>query len=274
MWKLFLVVNKCFRAVLEPLARLSPMVALLVISMITGVLLLVIFGATSNQKAIRRTKDKIKAHLLEILLFNDNLKVVFRAQGSVFIYALKYLGLAVVPMLAIIVPMALIVTQSDHFFQNKPLEPDDTVTVSATLADWDPELAESISIRVPNGLVIETPALRIPETREVVWKVRAREYGDFDVLINVPGRTLRKRLIVSDSARCLSYAKTKPTFLGALVHSAEPPLDRDAPIESIKVRYAPTRMKLGPIRAHWLVHFFILAMVFALIFKPVLKVEI
>jgi uncharacterized membrane protein (DUF106 family) len=274
VWRLLLFLNKCFRAVVEPLARLSPMVALLVISMVTGVLLLLIFGATSNQGAIRRTKDKIKAHLLEILLFNDNLGVVFRAQGSIFVYAMKYLGLAVVPMLAIIVPMALIVTQSDHFFKSRPLKPNDTVTVSATLVEWDPELAEAISIIVPNGLAVETEALRIPETREVVWKLRALEYGDFDVLINTAGGTLRKRLIVSDSARCLSHAKTKPTFVGALVHSAEPPLGRDAPIESIEVQYAPARMKLGPIRAHWLVHFFILAMVFALIFKPVLKVEI
>ena len=127
---------------------------------------------------------------------------------------------------------------------------------------------------MPNGLAVETEALRIPETREVVWKLRAREYGDFDVLINTAGRTLRKQLIVSDSARCLSRAKTKPTFVGALVNSAEPPIGPEDPIESIEVQYAPTRMKLGPIRAHWLVHFFILAMVFALIFKPVLKVEI
>jgi len=175
VWKLSFVLNRCFRAVVEPLARLSPIVALLVISMVTGVLLLLIFGATSNQRAIKRTKDKIKAHLLEILLFNDNLRVVFRAQGSVLIHALKYLGLAVVPMLAIIVPMALIVTQSDHFFQSKPLEPDDAVTVSVTLEQWDPELAESISISVPNGLAVETPALRIPETREIAWKLRAPE---------------------------------------------------------------------------------------------------
>jgi len=274
VWKLSFVLNRCFRAVVEPLARLSPIVALLVISMVTGVLLLLIFGATSNQRAIKRTKDKIKAHLLEILLFNDNLRVVFRAQGSVLIHALKYLGLAVVPMLAIIVPMALIVTQSDHFFQSKPLEPDDAVTVSATLEQWDPELAESISISVPNGLAVETPALRIPETREIAWKLRAREYGDFDVLIKTRDEVFKKRLIVSDSARCLSHARARPTFIGALLHSAEPPLEGDAPLESIEVEYAPTRMRLGPIRAHWIVHFFIFAMVFALIFKPVLKVEI
>jgi len=274
VWKLFLALNKCFRAVVEPLARLSPIVALLIISLFTGLLLIVIFGATSNQGAIRRTKDKIKAHLLEILLFNDNLRVVFRAQGSLLVYAVKYLGLAVVPMLAIIVPMALIVTQSDHFFQSRPMEPDDTVIVSATLTRWDPELAESVSISVPDGLAVDTPALRIPETKEIVWKVRAKEYGDFDVLIKMPGKTLSKRLTVSDSARCLSHARTRPTLVGALLHSAEPPLDVDAPIESIEVGYTAIRMRLGPIRAHWLVHFFILAMIFALIFKPVLKVEI
>ena len=274
MWRLLLTLNKCFRVVLEPVVRLSPLLALLIISLFTGIMMLLIFRATSNQQAIKRTKDKIKAHLLEILLFNDNLGMVFRAQGCVLAYVLKYLGLAIVPMLAIIVPMALIVTQSNHFFQSEPLEPEDAVIVSATLGRWDPELAEAISISVPDGLSVETPALRIPERKKVVWRVRALKYGDFDVVMNTPGKTFGKRLIVADSPRWLSHARVKPTVAGAFLHSAEHPLDADAPIESIEVGYAPTRMKIGRIRLHWLVYLFIFATLFALIFKPLLKVEI
>jgi hypothetical protein len=192
----------------------------------------------------------------------------------VLAYASKYLGLAIVPMALIIVPIALIVTQNSHFFQSEPPAPHDAVTVSVTLTRWEPELAEAISISVPDGLTVETPALRIPERREIVWRVRAREYGDFDIVIGTPAKRYTKRLIVADSFRWLSHARVRPTLARLLFFSAEPPLDRHAPIDSIVVRYAPARIRIGPVRAHWLVHFFVLSMIFALIFKPLLKVEI
>jgi len=265
VWRLSLALSKCFRVVLEPVVRVSPILALLTISLFTGVVMLLIFRATSSQETIRRTKDKIKAHLLEILLFNDNLSMVFRAQGSVLAYSLKYLGSAIVPMAVIIVPIALIVTQSNHLFQSKPPAPNATVTVSTALTRWDQELAEAISISVPDGLSVETPALRIPERKQIVWRIRARAYGEFDVVINTPAKSFTKQLTVADSFRWLSHARVRPTLARLILHSAEPPLDRDAPIDSIEVKYAPARMRIGPARVHWLVHF---------LFKPLLKVEI
>ena len=266
--------NKCFRAVIEPLGRASPALALLAVSLFTAIVMLLIFRATSNQQAIRQTKGRIKAHLLEILLYNDNLGMVFRAQGSVLLYSFKYLGHAMVPMAAIVVPLGLIVTQSSHFFQSKPPAPHDSVQVTATLTRWVPEVAEAVSIGMPDGLVLETPALRIPEKKQVVWRIAARESGDFDITINTPAGSFTKQLIVADSYRWLSRARVRPTLARAFLHAAEPPLDRGASLDSIEVEYAPARIEIGFIRAHWLVHFLVFSMLFALMVKPVLKVEI
>ncbi len=274
MWRVLHILNRWFRVVIEPLGRISPALALLAISLFTGIVMLLIFRATSNQQAIKRTKDRIKAHLLEILLYNDNLRMVFRAQGSILLYSLKYLGLAMVPMAAIIVPIAIIVTQSSHFFQHKPPAPHESVTVAVTLTRWVPETAVETSISVPAGLSVETPALRIPEKKQIVWRISARESGDFDIVISTPARSYTKQLRVADSRRWLSPARVRPTFARAFLHAVEPPLNRDAPFDSIEVKYAPDRVRIGPIEAHWLVHFFIFSMVFALIVKPVLKVEI
>jgi uncharacterized membrane protein (DUF106 family) len=274
VWRLFHILNGCFRVVIEPLGRISPVLALLAISLFTGIVMLLIFRATSNQQAIKRIKDRIKAHLLEILLYNDNLGMVFRAQGSVLLYSLKYVGLAIVPMAAIIVPVAIVLTQSSHFFEHKPPAPHESVALTVTLTQWVPDIAEKTSISVPAGLSVETPALRIPEKKQIVWRIGTREPGDFDVVIKTPAGTYTKQLRVADSRRWLSPARARLTFARAFLDAAEPPLDRDAPIDSIEVRYAPARMRIGPIEAHWLVHFFIFSMLFALIVKPVLKVEI
>jgi len=274
VWRLFHILNACFRVVIEPLGRISPTLALLTLSLFTGIVMLLIFRTTSNQQAIKRTKDRIKAHLLEILLYNDNLGMVFRAQGSVLVHSLKYMGFAMVPMAAILVPVAIILTQSSHFFEHKPPAPHESVTLTVTLTQWVPEIAEKTSISVPVGLSLETPALRIPEKKQIVWRIGAREPGDFEVVVRTPARSYTKQLRVADSRRWLSYARVRPAFARALLHSGEPPLDRDAPIDSIEVNYTYARVRIGPIEAHWLVHFFIFSMVFAFIVKPVLKVEI
>jgi len=274
VWRLFHILNDCFRVIIEPLGRVSPVLALLAISLFTGIAMLLIFRATSNQQAIKRTKDRIKAHLLEILLYNDNLGMVFRAQGAILAHSLKYLGFAMVPMAAIIVPIAIILTQTSHFFEHKPPVPHESVTLTVTLTRWDSEIADNTSVSVPAGLSVETPALRIPGKKQIVWRIGARESGDFDVVINTPAKSYTKQLRVADSRRWLSPARVRPTFVRAFLHAAEPPLDRDAPIDSIEVKYATARMRIGPIETHWLVHFFICSMLFAFIAKPVLKVEI
>ena len=274
MWGLGLLLNKVWRALLEPVAGFNPFVALLLISLVTGVVMLWIFGAVSNQKAIKRVKDKIKAHLLEILLFNDSLKMVFRAQGCVVGYTFKYMAHAIVPLIVIMAPVVLILAQTNHLFESAPLEPGDAVTVSVRLAQWDAGLAKSATLSVPEALSVETAALRMPATGEIEWRVRPHEYGDFDIAVNASGRTFSKRLIVADKQRYVSRKRVKPSFGGALFHSAEPPLDKDSPIESIEVQYPPARIRMARFNMHWLVVFFIFSIVFAFLFKPLLKVEI
>ena len=44
-----------------------------------GLLMVIVFRYTSDQKAIGRAKDRLKAHLLAVRLFQDQLPVVMRA---------------------------------------------------------------------------------------------------------------------------------------------------------------------------------------------------
>ena len=65
-------------AVLGPL---PPWLSLTILSAIAGLLALVVFRYTSNQKAIGRALDDIKANLLALKLYKDELRVTFQAQG-------------------------------------------------------------------------------------------------------------------------------------------------------------------------------------------------
>ncbi len=60
-----------------------PLLLVLAISIVIGLLMVIVFRYTSDQKAIGRAKDKLKAHLLAVRLFQDQLPVVMRAYGRI-----------------------------------------------------------------------------------------------------------------------------------------------------------------------------------------------
>ena len=65
-------------------AVLSPFpvwIGLTVISAVTGLVTLIAFRHASNQKAIARVKDDIKANLLALKLYKDELRVTFLSQA-------------------------------------------------------------------------------------------------------------------------------------------------------------------------------------------------
>jgi len=60
-----------------------PAALVLVISIVVGLLMVVLFRYTSNQKAIRIAKDQLKAHLLAVRLYQDQLPVVLASYGRI-----------------------------------------------------------------------------------------------------------------------------------------------------------------------------------------------
>jgi hypothetical protein len=59
-----------------------PAALVVLLSLIIGLLMVVVFRYTSDQKAIRLAKDQLKAHLLAVRLFQDQLPVVLSSYGN------------------------------------------------------------------------------------------------------------------------------------------------------------------------------------------------
>ena len=71
----------------------GPLLLVLAISIVIGPLMVIVFRYTSDQKAIGRAKDRLKAHLLAVRLFQDQLPVVMRAYSRILRGAGSYLRL-------------------------------------------------------------------------------------------------------------------------------------------------------------------------------------
>ena len=97
--------NTLGRFVLAPVGFLPGWLSNTIISAVTGIALLIIFKYTSNQNAIGKVRDGIKANLLALWLFKDSIIVTLQSQGRVFKGAFLLLFHALRPMLVMIIPV-------------------------------------------------------------------------------------------------------------------------------------------------------------------------
>ena len=79
--------------VLAPIAWLPGWLSSTAIAVITGIMMLLMFKYTSNQAAIKHTRNQVKANLLALSLFKDDLRVGLRIQFALLVGAGRLLVL-------------------------------------------------------------------------------------------------------------------------------------------------------------------------------------
>src|SRR5437773_7220333 len=100
-----------FDVLRTPLERLGRGPALVIASGIFGIVALVLLKHLSWQKGIKAAKDKVKAHLIEIRIYQDDLALVTRAIGRVLARNCQYLGLNLMPLALLALPFAFVLAQ-------------------------------------------------------------------------------------------------------------------------------------------------------------------
>ena len=250
------------------------LVGLTLISLLTGIAMLLVFKWTSDQEGLAATKKKIHACLFEIRLFNDDLRAIFRAQGELLVHNLRYLRFSFVPLLWMIVPLFLLVAQLQFHYGYNGLEPGRQALVKVALADGWEDLVPvddidgftkpQARLEAPAGIEIESPALWIPSENEIDWRVSGRTPGDYDLTVHLAGETFTKRVLVTedDTIRRKSPIRPDRDILAQLIYPAEPPLP-EGPVERIEITYDDASVWFLGWNTHWIIVFFILSIVFA-----------
>ena len=267
------VTNAIGGLLLAPVAAVSGWGSITVISAVLGVLLLVIFKYTSNQMAIGRVRDDIKANLLAVKLFKDSISVTFRSQARVFAGSFKLLFYAIVPMLVMIVPVCLILAQMGMWYQARPLRPsDEPVIVKLKLNNNLDTLPQVTLESLPAARTMIGP-VRVFSKKEIYWKIKPIEDGNYNLIFHVGDRRYEKQLAIGDGFMRLSPKRPGPDFSDILLYPLERPFAPDSPVYSISIDYPERDSRISGTN-WWIVYFFIASMIFAFIFKPLLKVRI
>ena len=275
MWGVNSVIGKVFEVIIWPFRGLGPWPVMIEVSFLTGLLMLAIFGATSNQDGIRQAKNRIKAHLLELRLYQDSLAQQLKSQGRILAANGRYIVYALKPMLVMIIPVLLILVQLNLWFGSRSLRVGEAALVKLKLAEGNSPLGADVRLEAPPGLDIETPPLRIEDEREIDWRVKARSEGEHALIFHSGGAAFTKTVSVGRRPMAkIAVLKPGSALLDQIFNPGEKPLPGNAGIASVEVAFPARKMCLFGLCFHWLVAYFALSIIFGFAFKGVFKVEI
>jgi len=276
MWPILRAITGAFDAILTPFARLHPWVGLAVVSVVTGVVMLLIFGKTSNQKKISETKDKLKAYIMEMWIFRNDTLVMFLAIGSVIRSNVQYLRHSLRPLVFLLLPVLVIMVQLGIRYANEPLMPGDTAVVSVKLREGTVPSQTDLTLVAPKGVRVISPALRIDSKSEVDWEIMAEQPGHHQLALETPGGTVHKSLDAGPERKLgkVSAVKARANSWNAFLYPAEPPIPGDSIIESVHITYPHRELKCLGLTVNWLLAFFIISIAAGFALKGVFGIEV
>src|SRR5450755_4370967 len=171
----------------------SPLAIVVVVSLVVGLLMVVLFGYTSDQKAIGIAKDQLKAHLLAVRLYRDQIPVVMGSYGKILRGTGRYLKLAFMPLLYVIVPITLLMVQIDRYLGQTPLPanapflltvhlggqtPTSTTAQAAEPSSASDALA-AVPLDPPPEVTLTAPAVHVAADNQIVGRRAGSKEGRY-----------------------------------------------------------------------------------------------
>jgi len=231
-----------------------------------------VFGYTSDQKAIHVAKDRLKAHLLALRLFQDQIHVVLRSYGRIVLATGHYLRLAFKPLLFVIVPMTLLIVQLDRYLGSVPLVTGQSFLIKARMDS--PESLNEATLQLPQGLTTSAPAVHVPSENEVAWRVVAAKAGEYNINVHVSDQSFSKSVVVGSGLLRLSSTRLRGKFWERIFVSGESALPENKFIQAIAVQYPDRNIAFAGIEWNWIWLFFVLSLAAGFLFKSILGIEI
>lgn len=259
-------------AVFKVFLLTSPLAIVVVVSLVVGLAMVVLFGYTSDQKAIKIAKDQLKAHLLAVRLFRDQLPVVAGSYAKILRGTGRYLRLAFMPLLYVIIPMIVLIVQLDRSLGSTAIQPAKPFLLTVRAGNAD--AMNALSLELPAEIERTAPAVHVPAENEVVWRLAARQDGDYQIKVVAGAENAAKTLRVSSELTRLSPVRLRGHFWERMFTSGEPALPENGAVESIAIAYPERNIEIAGYAMNWIWLFFILSMVAGYLFKELLGIQI
>ncbi len=247
---------------------------LLVVSALCGAILALLFRATSDQARIRRARDIFKARVLEMRIYPDDIVLITRALLGALAAQLTYLRVALKPILVVLVVAIPMFLQLEARFAVAPLRPGDRTLVTATLKEGLDARTIPADLQSAGGMRVDPSPLRVPATREIVWRTALAESGDAALTLTLYDRPYHFDVHASNGTGVVGRSRTAHGFADPLLHPGLPPVPADSPVAALRVTYPDDSYHLFGRRMGWLSVFLIGSFVGAVLPAWFLRIQL
>lgn len=272
------LINQFLNAVtdglLGPFAGQSPWIALSVASLLAAGLLVTLFHLSSDQAAMRRSRNRFIARLLELLLFQHDLRVNLSALGRILGANLAYLGTMLRPILVATVPLVLIFIQLACWFEWRPLRANETAVLEVELDKSHPVEKTSVKVSILAIASQDSPEVRTVASNEWACRLKATQPGTTEIAVEVANTTENKQLSCGNRLARVSPLRTQSSFWSQLLYPSEPALASTSPITRIEITYPERKLLFLGYEIHWSIAAVILMMVLGLIVGKLFGVQV
>ena len=256
--------------VFAPIAMVPGWLSITIISAVLGIPLFIIFKYTSNQRALTLTIDDIKASLLAVRLYRDNIAVTMKSEARLMLCSVKLFVYSLIPVLIMSIPLSLILAQMGLWYQARPLQLGDAPIVVKLKLNNASEHWPAVTLDARPGARVVAGPMRIVSRKEICWTIQPVQAGNHLLTFHVGDQQIVKQLAIGTGFMRVSAKRPGGEVADVMMHPLEQPLSASCPVASISIAY-PARHSFICGTDWWLVWFCIISMISALLTSPFIK---
>jgi hypothetical protein len=248
------------------------MMSLAALGVALGLVLLLVLRKVSSQGAIRNIRRQLQACLYELRLFIDEPALVWSAQVRLLWLNAQYLALMLRPALILAVPMLFLFSLLEPFYGKAPLAIAEASIVTLKLAHPQAALVAAPILQPPDGIAVETPAVRMQGTGLICWRIRAVKSTSGLMRVVFPTEIVTKKITSGTNPKFLSLKRVRSLWQ-LFWHPTEVRLPAGN-VEWIEIDYPSRTMEWLGLGLPWFVWLLLFSMATAVALMRPLRISL
>lgn len=244
------ILHRTVGLLLVPFDFMGPLLGLTLLSGLTGIAMLWVYGKTTPQKRIKKAKDSMIAAVYEVRLYLDSPKRVLAATGRILAWTTVHLALMLPAFIVIGPPIGLILLHMDMRYGKAPLPINEQVLVKIKVRNKNDAKNVSVKASPQSPIQVTAPILFIEKEKTLYVRTQIKKRGMHSLNVTINGDIVKKRLTTTKNPRKLSISRSSG-FSSLWAQTTEPPLKPGGAIENIWVKHPENNRTWAGIPFPW-----------------------
>ncbi len=247
-----MVLDFILNPIFSPFLKIPTLLAIIILSFIISLIVTVIYKYTTDQNLMKQLKDEMKEFQKEVKTLKDNPSKAMEVQKKAMQTNMKYMMQSMKSTLYSFIPIILIFGWMNAHFAFMPIAQDQEF--STTLVTY-PGITGSAQISVSDGLEVVGGSSKPIENNQATWLLKG-EKGEYLVEYDLNEKKYTNEIMIDDK----TYKPASKRIKDKVVDRIDTKLEKRIVLD------------LGFWKMGWLITYIILAIVFSILIRKVIKV--